>query len=199
MPEPSLLQLLKQYGSAHTGEGTDKNCTHCYGPFYENLFEPFRTSVTSVLEIGACAGAFCLVCAEYFPNASVDGIDKTLQYIAFGKSNDRIKYHQIDATLKNAPCLLNHARYDIIIDDGSHHPPHQLDTLDIFAPYIRPGGVYVIEDIQTGDTIKDQLSRIAEEHGLIMSWHDLSHVNSRYDDVLAVFRRPKIYSNFGIP
>ena len=37
--------------------------------------------------------------------------------------------------------------YDIIIDDGSHVPKHMLLTFRHLWPYVRPGGMYVIEDI----------------------------------------------------
>jgi len=194
MSDLSLIELFKKYGNAHTGEGTDKNLTHCYGRFYENLFSSIRREVRNLLEIGACAGASCLVWAEYFPQARIDGIDRTLEYLAFGKEHERIRYHQLDGTLKSTPCALNHTMYDIVIDDGSHHPPHQLESLGIFAPFIRPGGFYVIEDIQTGEEIKQPLFQIAQEHGLMMGWHDMRRINSRYDDVCAVFTRPRIKS-----
>ena len=37
--------------------------------------------------------------------------------------------------------------YDIVIDDGSHIPRHMLLTFRHLWPYVRPGGVYIIEDI----------------------------------------------------
>jgi len=39
--------------------------------------------------------------------------------------------------------------WDIIIDDGSHVPRHQLITFTSLFPCVRPGGVYVIEDIES--------------------------------------------------
>jgi|AntAceMinimDraft_1070359.scaffolds.fasta_scaffold22263_2 hypothetical protein len=41
-------------------------------------------------------------------------------------------------------------RFDVIIDDGSHVPWHQIFTLEtIFDTWLKPGGLYVIEDIET--------------------------------------------------
>ena len=34
--------------------------------------------------------------------------------------------------------------------DGDHYQPSQLATLETWWPYLRPGGVYAIEDISTG-------------------------------------------------
>jgi 8-demethyl-8-alpha-L-rhamnosyltetracenomycin-C 2'-O-methyltransferase len=39
--------------------------------------------------------------------------------------------------------------FDIIVDDGSHLNAHQLLTFKTLWPALRPGGVYVIEDVQT--------------------------------------------------
>jgi len=39
--------------------------------------------------------------------------------------------------------------WDIIIDDGSHIPRHQLVSFSALFPFVRPGGVYVIEDIES--------------------------------------------------
>lgn len=36
---------------------------------------------------------------------------------------------------------------DVIIDDGSHVAEHQLLTLDVLWPRLRPGGYYVVEDL----------------------------------------------------
>ena len=41
-------------------------------------------------------------------------------------------------------------KFDVIIDDGSHIPWHQIFTLEtIFDTFLKDGGVYIIEDIET--------------------------------------------------
>lgn len=40
-------------------------------------------------------------------------------------------------------------KYDIIIDDGSHVPSHQLVSLQHMFSALNPGGLYVIEDLET--------------------------------------------------
>jgi hypothetical protein len=39
--------------------------------------------------------------------------------------------------------------WDIVIDDGSHIPRHQLLSFSVLFPCVRPGGMYVIEDIES--------------------------------------------------
>jgi hypothetical protein len=36
--------------------------------------------------------------------------------------------------------------WDLVIDDGSHVPRHQLISFIALYPFVRPGGIYVIED-----------------------------------------------------
>ena len=39
--------------------------------------------------------------------------------------------------------------WDIVIDDGSHLPRHQLVSFCALFPFVRPGGLYIIEDIES--------------------------------------------------
>jgi hypothetical protein len=40
-------------------------------------------------------------------------------------------------------------RCDVIIDDGSHHPQHQIDCFNfLFSNLLKDGGIYIIEDIE---------------------------------------------------
>ena len=39
--------------------------------------------------------------------------------------------------------------FDIILDDGSHYASHIVATLKLALPLLRPGGVYLIEDLTT--------------------------------------------------
>jgi hypothetical protein len=43
---------------------------------------------------------------------------------------------------------LNHV-FDLVIEDGSHIPQHQAICLAETFPLVRPGGLYVLEDLQT--------------------------------------------------
>jgi hypothetical protein len=39
--------------------------------------------------------------------------------------------------------------FDLVIEDGSHMPKHQASCLAEAFPLLRPGGMYVLEDLQT--------------------------------------------------
>ena len=38
--------------------------------------------------------------------------------------------------------------FDLVVDDGSHHNDHWLASFDVLSNYMKPEGVYVIEDIE---------------------------------------------------
>ncbi len=57
-------------------------------------------------------------------------------------------------------------RLDIVIDDGSHVPEHQRITLEELLPHLRPGGVFLTEDMH-GNWVYGAMNPFASYvHGL---------------------------------
>ena len=55
--------------------------------------------------------------------------------------------HQADAaTLRECA---EHGPFDLIVDDGSHFPEHQMLAFETLFAAVKPGGVFIIEDIET--------------------------------------------------
>ena len=72
---------------------TDKNTVHSYLPLYHNLLISKKESAKNVLEIGIWNGGSIKLWHDFFPNATVYGLDilspdKVWDGI---KNNDRIK------------------------------------------------------------------------------------------------------------
>jgi predicted O-methyltransferase YrrM len=187
----SLVSLLEKYQSVDNGHGTDKNTSHSYGELYETLFEKYRDTATNILEIGVFSGASAQVWTEYFPNAHIDGIDITLSRVRFGQNNPRISFYQMDGTTQSTKDKFVEKCYDIIIDDGSHLPHHQIESFKLFAPLLCTGGIYVIEDIDGhhAHQVQQETLRVAQEYGLRTEWYDLRKKKNRWDDIVAVFYR----------
>jgi hypothetical protein len=61
---------------------------------------------------------------------------------------------------------------DILIDDGSHVPEHQMVTLEEILPHVRPGGVFLCEDLApTGNQFNMFAYGIADElHARVRKW-----------------------------
>jgi len=198
----SLTEILAAYQSVNNVAGTDKNTTHSYAELYEALFASRRDSARAVLELGIYSGASVVVWAEYFASAAVVGADITLAHVRFGVDHPRIRMVKTDATVPAAIADVAAAAaelgvpaaqgYDVILDDASHDPKHQVASAELFVPSLAPGGLYVIEDIAEDHAafVRENLARIAAEHGLAFAWHDLRDKKRRYDDIVAVLEKP---------
>lgn len=171
-------------------QGTDKDTAHSYGRVYEKHLKEFegRNNLT-ILEIGIGNGSFLQVLHEIFPNATIYGVDIDLSYYRYDKSNSRIHLFQMDGTQESTADYLNQC-FDLIIEDASHLPHDQKETLDVFAPYLKKNGMYVLEDIVHGnEVLKKDLETIGYKHHLTMEWIDLTAMKQRKDDILAIFKR----------
>ncbi|MDD2850977.1 MAG: hypothetical protein PHY09_03640 [Desulfuromonadaceae bacterium] len=137
--------------------GTDKSSkVHNFSDVYHVALNPGRHEVKAVLEIGIFgstpdnAGASLKSWAEYFPNAVIYGVD--LFNYSF-LNTDRIKTIVADQGL--IPGNLDHiieeigGEIDLIIDDGSHMMHHQQTSFGYLFKYLKSGGYYIIEDLQT--------------------------------------------------
>lgn len=59
----------------------------------------------------------------------------------------------------------------LIIDDGSHHPQHQLTSFSmLFETVLEPGGQYIIEDIETSYWLSGNLYGNDMRFGLFCKW-----------------------------
>lgn len=182
---------LLQYASNHNDTGTDKTTSHAYGPLYSQVFAPLRERAKRVLEIGVYSGASVLAMADFFQNAKVMGIDITLDNIKFAKDHPRVSFRLLDGTRPDTPRILG-GTWDIILDDASHRYEDQLNSFEIFAPFMRQGGVYIIEDIDGRveaqlNGLKEGLQTVATRFGFQkFEWHDLREQKGQFDDIVAV-------------
>jgi len=121
--------FLHNLGVKH---GTDKsNLSHSYNgvsylDIYEQHLNKIRYEATKIVEIGVLDGKSLLMWQEYFPNATIYGIDINPDCKKY--ETDRIKIFIGDQN--NEKFLTNIKKeigeYDMLIDDGSHITNHQL-------------------------------------------------------------------------
>lgn len=121
---------------------------HEYTPIYWDIFGGIRESIQSVLEVGVLAGCSMKMWEEFFPHAVIVGVDIEPD---IGLIDLRRRMYWGDQgrphTLAEAAVKSGHAPFDLIIDDGSHIPQHQKDTILALLPFLCDGGYYVCEDI----------------------------------------------------
>ena len=123
--------------------GCDKGRRHGYERVYEPAFKDLRQEPLRILEIGIYKGASLLAWADYFPNATIVGIDifkRVKPENIPALKHPRVEWHEHDSTQP-----LDIGRFDFIIDDGMHTHTAQRQTFDNFMPYV--DNTYFIEDV----------------------------------------------------
>ena len=120
---------------------------HGYLEHYQRVLEGFP--VSSVLEIGVQSAGSLFLWHELWPDARVCGIDIDPDC---GLISGPFEIVVGDAGDPEAMAPLDWWRFDLIIDDGSHAAAHTEANMDVWAPRLNPGGVYVVEDAVFGST-----------------------------------------------
>lgn len=160
--EPKFGELTR------LGHGkTDKADTHQFTEIYEHLFYPLKFAPIRLCEIGIAGGGSLKVWSEYFPNATVFGIDiytldelhlllrenpNVADLLPDKEETERIKTYVADQS--NRDQLKGFidkygGNFDIVLDDGGHSMEQQQVSFAFFFKHVKPGGYYVIEDVHT--------------------------------------------------
>jgi hypothetical protein len=126
---------------------SDKLHRHGYHRYYDVFLSRFISAAPEVLEIGVDDLYSIDLWQEYFRNPIITVIDILEKTVP-----SDVTFIQCDQSslsdLKSASNTFKR-QFDVIVDDGSHVPEHQYLTLRIFWDSLAPGGVYIIEDIET--------------------------------------------------
>lgn len=126
-------------------KGTDKSSlSHNYSPYYEMFFGPLRNEPLSIMELGVYSGASVRAWKEYFPNANIFGVDVTYHPQI---NEDRVFMIEADLSKQEDIDRLSVVPYDIIVDDAAHRGDHQVACFRTLFQSLKPGGLYIIEDI----------------------------------------------------
>jgi len=119
-----------------------------YFDIYDRHFHRFRNREVSILEVGIYSGGSLEMWKDYFgPRCRIYGVDIEPACRAYEREGVKVYIgNQSDRNFwagfkREVPSL------DIVIDDGSHFPEHQIATFEELLPHLKPGGVYLCEDI----------------------------------------------------
>ena len=142
-----MKNLIELYQN-HAGKVTDKWAL--YLREYDRLFVPYREKTVSILEVGIQNGGSLEIWSEYFPYAErIVGCDIDPNCANLKYEDTRISVIIGDATTSDTQdkVLGTSDAFDIIIEDGSHTSSDIVKTFAMYFPYLKCGGVFVIEDL----------------------------------------------------
>jgi hypothetical protein len=149
----------------------DKITDHDYEVIYERYLEPYRRRNTpyKLLEIGLGCGMATgtgrgyQLFTLYTPQVKYFGFElnergcrSKLRKMPYLKPSD-VEYiltHSVFGDQSNKGAMdavkKRFGSFDVIVDDGSHLSSHQIATFEyLFKIALKPGGVYIIEDLHT--------------------------------------------------
>jgi hypothetical protein len=186
------MKSFYEIGLSQPGK-TDKVSHHRYDRFYPLFLESLRDQEFNMLEIGVGSGGSLRLWEEYFPKASIYGVD--IDYSYFEGSSERFTLHEFDQSNPNdlKEIVNTIPKCKFIIDDGSHHPHHQFITfIELFKNLLEPGGVYIIEDIECNYWQNPDSSIYGYEIGY---FNILSYFKNTLDQINTEFSDKKNYLN----
>jgi hypothetical protein len=140
--------LLSKIFESHTGKYSDK--WNSYLDIYWDLFSPICHNDSDILEIGIQNGGSLEIWAKLFPNAkNLIGFDVHTKCTELKFSDPRIKVFVEDAADEKSGSLVQKttSNLGVVIDDGSHVSQDIIRSFLIFFPQLKPGGIFVIEDL----------------------------------------------------
>jgi hypothetical protein len=149
-PKQDSGQVFGQLTALADKYETDKGSLgHNYTEVYEYFFLPKKHEARKIFEIGVLEGASLRTLRDFFPNATIYGIDiedtsqlnsKRLKtFVADQSSREQLKKFIGEYG----------SDFDIIIDDGGHTMEQQQVSFGYLFNHVRPGGYYIIEDVHT--------------------------------------------------
>jgi hypothetical protein len=127
----------------------DNHYLDCYDP----ILEPFLETEIALLELGVLKGGSLMLWRDYFPLATIVGVDIKLPE-GFQPTE---RMHIFEGSQADPQFLTSVANatapdgFNIIIDDASHQGElTKIAFWHLFNNHLKPGGLYVIEDWGTG-------------------------------------------------
>ena len=156
--------------------GTDKQSNHRYGDAYEQLFtynrieEDLSLSIKSyyphscrgdvklMMEVGIADGSSLLAWREVFPHALCVGMDIHPSHKAHG---ERLEFHLGDQTSReDCERAAGGREFDVIIEDATHRVQDSLLTLLYLYRYLKPNGVYIIEEFDNVGALRENIESL---------------------------------------
>jgi hypothetical protein len=182
------MKKIIDSGQTNGQAWTDKNTVHSYFPIYEEEFD--KISDINLLEIGIYMGGSMRVWDEHFEGKSmIVGIDN-FAYTGYQVPDDlwvnKDRVFMGDSTrIDGWDENINKMEFDYIIDDGDHSFMAQINTFDIFFKYVKKGGKYFIEDVDSNSSLENIKNHL-NIHGYKYKVYDVRLNKNRYDDVIVV-------------
>lgn len=146
-------------------ENTDKFFWHRYDSIYTEELSTLE-NVKKIVEFGVFKGDSVRWLNRQYQEAKIFGAD-ILPIQKEWTINESITYHELDQDkISDIQNFFNKTgdNIDLIIEDGSHFPQHQKNCLVIGMDYLKPSGIYILEDIHTSHPKHDYYTNKGKDY-----------------------------------
>lgn len=145
-----MKKLTYSANKFETDKGTIFGSQHSFTEFYDSFFEKYIGRKQNILEIGVYNGASLKMYDDYFNgDCEIYGIDINKNCKKFENNNTHIFI--LDQgnrkEIEDFKSKIGDVRFDVILDDGSHHSEHQMISMANLFDLLKDDGIYIIEDL----------------------------------------------------
>jgi len=166
-----------------------------YRFFLDETFYNLKNNINTILEIGISYGAGILSLKDYFHNSYLWGVD--IDRNTFLKDKQIVTCEWVDQlkinSLRESAKKFN-VKFDLIVDDGWHHPESQMNSMIAYLPYLNYGGLYIVEDIVDKDyyTQFQKIKKVLEGKNFKVEYKKFT-AEDRVDILgfLIIYRKPQ--------
>jgi hypothetical protein len=145
MLRKSLRTLYEEHSTGKVSHKWD-----LYLDLYDRALGPYRDRPIDMVEVGVQNGGSLEIWSQYFPRArKIVGCDIDPRCAALRYSDPRIRVvvGPINERATSEEIARHAPEFDIFIDDGSHTSADINATFYNYFHRVRPGGVFLIEDL----------------------------------------------------
>ncbi len=130
--------------------GTDKSSAHHdYLRHYEQILNQSKIPTRVLLEVGVFNGWSLRMWQKFYPDAKIIALDIDPNCLQYSNGNAQVEVCDQSDVEQLTNIARKHGPFDVVIDDGSHIWSHQILTFETIFPYVSPGGIFILEDIDT--------------------------------------------------
>lgn len=116
---------------------------------YLPIYQAVLTTTERMLEIGVDRGGSLRMWRQYMPDATIVGLDINPKAAQYDDPERHIHVRIGDQTdigfLRDV--VDEFGPFDTVLDDGGHTPKQMIGSFQYLFPRLKPGGVYIVEDI----------------------------------------------------
>ena len=145
------MKTLKDLYQNHSGKVSDKWTS--YLDVYDDKLRCYQKLPVRFLEIGIMNGGSLEIFSKYFSKAELllgCDIDPMVKKLKYKNQDSNIVVISGDVNHEETIIqITKHAKFDIIIDDGSHQSDDVVKSFCNYFKHVKQGGIYIIEDLHS--------------------------------------------------